>query len=208
MRLLLLSGGIDSAAIAWWQRPDVCLTIDYGQLPARGEIAASTALCAIMGLRHEKLSVDLRRLGSGLMAGREVVSVGSADEWWPYRNQMLITLAAMSYVAQGLQEVMIGAVATDIHADGRAPFLKAIDRVLSLQEGNVRVKAPALAYTTAELLKLSGFPRDMLGVCFSCHAMEVACGQCGGCLKHVGTLQGFDLAVASQIRTATDTSEA
>ena len=31
--------------------------------------------------------------------------------------------------------------------------------------------------------------RDLLGVTFSCHAMEVACGQCGGCLKHIETIQ-------------------
>jgi 7-cyano-7-deazaguanine synthase len=193
MRLLLLSGGIDSAAIAWWQKPDLCLTIDYGQSPARGEIAASAALCSVLDLRHETISVDLRQLGSGLMAGRETLQLGSADEWWPYRNQVLITLAAMRYVGQGLREIMIGAVATDIHADGKLPFLEAIDRTLSVQEGNVRVTAPALSHTTLELLRLSDFPRDLLGVCFSCHAMEVACGQCGGCLKHVGTLEALGL---------------
>lgn len=42
MRALLLSGGLDSTAIAAWQRPDVCVTVDYGQRPARGELAAST----------------------------------------------------------------------------------------------------------------------------------------------------------------------
>lgn len=202
MRLLLLSGGIDSAAIAWWQRPDLCLTIDYGQSPARGEIAASAALCSAMELRHETLSVDLRQLGSGLMAGREMLPLGSADEWWPYRNQVLITLAAMRYVGQGLREVMIGAVATDIHADGKAPFLEALDRALSVQEGNVRVTAPALRHTTLELLRLSGLPRDMLGVCFSCHAMEVACGQCGGCLKHVGTLEALGLGATPAVGMA------
>lgn len=191
MKLLLLSGGIDSAAIAQWQRPDLCLTVDYGQAAARGEIAAAAALCTALGLRHEVLTADLRHLGSGLMSGREAIGLGGAQEWWPYRNQMLITLAAMRYVGEGVREIMIGAVATDIHADGKPPFLEAMDAVLRLQEGEVRVSAPGLQYTTTELLEVSGFPRDLLGITFSCHAMEVACGQCGGCLKQLETLERF-----------------
>ena len=31
---LLLSGGMHSVAIAWWRRPNIAITIDYGQLPA------------------------------------------------------------------------------------------------------------------------------------------------------------------------------
>ena len=27
---LLLSGGIDSSALAFWKRPQVCFTVDYG----------------------------------------------------------------------------------------------------------------------------------------------------------------------------------
>ena len=198
MRLLLLSGGIDSAALACWTRPDVCLTIDYGQAPARGEVAAAAAVSRHLALRHEVLTVDLRHLGSGLMSGKEPSALAGAEEWWPYRNQMLITLAAMRFVSDGLREIMIGAVATDIHADGKPPFLDAIDRTLSLQEGGVRVTAPGLRHTTLDLLRLARFPRDLLGVTFSCHAMEVACGQCGGCIKHLDTLRRLDAAETAE----------
>ena len=40
---LLLSGGMDSIAIAWWKRPDIALTLDYGQQAANAEIKAATA---------------------------------------------------------------------------------------------------------------------------------------------------------------------
>jgi len=43
--LLLLSGGIDSVAIAAWKRPEICLTIDYGQRSARAEIRSSMQVC-------------------------------------------------------------------------------------------------------------------------------------------------------------------
>ena len=34
---LLLSGGMDSIALAYWKRPDIALTIDYGQAAADAE---------------------------------------------------------------------------------------------------------------------------------------------------------------------------
>jgi 7-cyano-7-deazaguanine synthase len=192
MRLLLLSGGIDSTALAAWQRPDLCLTIDYGQRPARGEIAAASSVAAALGLRHRVLRIDLSELGLGPLAGRPPSDLAAAPEWWPYRNQMLVTLAAMRFVAEGLSEIMLGAVATDVHADGRAPFLRAIDRAMRLQEGAVRVTAPALRLTAPELLRVAGVGRALLGATFSCHVMEYACGRCRGCEKHADTLACLD----------------
>lgn len=188
MRLLLFSGGLDSSALAFWKRPDVCLTIDYGQRPARGEIAAAVAICSELSLRHEILAVDLRALGSGSMSGKKASEFANAEEWWPYRNQMLITLAGMRFVSEGLKEIMIGAVRTDVHADGKPLFLRGIDRVMSVQEGSVRVSAPARPLHPLKLMLSSGFPASLLGLTFSCHVMEYPCGQCRGCEKHIQTM--------------------
>lgn len=189
MNVLLLSGGIDSSALAYWLRPDICLTIDYGQRPARGEIAAARTLCAELGLRNVTATVDLKQLGSGTLAGSPPSGLAQADEWWPYRNQMLITIAGMRFVTSGLSEIMIGAVSTDMHADGRAPFLRTVDRLMRLQEGNVRVTAPASGMTSARLLETSRFPRDLLGLTFSCHVMDVPCGRCDGCAKQIDVVR-------------------
>jgi 7-cyano-7-deazaguanine synthase len=188
MKLLLFSGGLDSSALAFWKRPDVCLTVDYGQRPARGEIAAATAICNELGLRHELLTIDLRALGSGSLAGTEPSEFGQAEEFWPYRNQMLITMAGMRFLPQGLKEIMIGAVRTDVHADGKAPFLRGIDRLMSMQEGAVAVTAPGRALHPRKLLEISQFPHSLLGLTFSCHVMEYACGRCRGCEKQLDTI--------------------
>ena len=192
MRALLLSGGLDSAAIAAWQRPDVCLTVDYGQRPAKGEIAAAASVARELGLRHEVARVDLSALGLGPLAGRAASDLARAPEWWPYRNQMLVTLAGMRFVAEGLTEIMLGAIRTDVHADGRAPFLRTVDRLMHLQEGGVRVTAPARHLSALELVRRSGIPRSLLGATFSCHVMEYACGRCRGCEKHQETLARID----------------
>jgi 7-cyano-7-deazaguanine synthase len=184
MKVLLLSGGLDSSALAWWYRPDVCATVNYGQRPASGEIAASTAIAAELAIRHELITVDLQKLGSGMLSGEAAIEKARAPEFWPYRNQMLITLAAMKFIGEGLSEITIGAVSTDIHADGQDPFLSGIDSLMRCQEGSVRVTAPARRMTSMELLKHSRFPRSLLGLTFSCHAAEYACGQSRGCVKH------------------------
>ncbi|MGY2982681.1 7-cyano-7-deazaguanine synthase [Bradyrhizobium sp. USDA 4508] len=187
MKLLLFSGGLDSSALAFWKRPDVCLTIDYGQRPARGEIAAAAAICRELGLRHELMTIDLRALGTGSLAGTAPAEFAKAEEFWPYRNQMLITMAGMRFISEGLKEIMIGAVRTDVHADGKAPFLRGINRLMSIQEGSVAVTAPGLAFHPRGLLKASGFPRSLMSLTFSCHVMEYACGRCRGCEKHLDT---------------------
>lgn len=38
---ILLSGGMDSIALAYWKRPEIAITIDYGQKPAAAEVVAS-----------------------------------------------------------------------------------------------------------------------------------------------------------------------
>lgn len=184
MRLLLLSGGLDSTCLAYWERPDFALTIDYGQTPAKSEIAASRAISNELGIAHESLTVDLRRFGSGHLAGTPVLPIANQPEWWPYRNQTLITLAAMRFIPFGLKEIMIGCVRTDQHVDGKQRFIQAMDKVLSMQEGNVRLVSPSIKFTTLGLMERVSLPPELVGFTFSCHVAEHPCGECRGCFKH------------------------
>lgn len=185
MRALLFSGGIDSTSLAAWQRPDVVMTIDYGQRVAQAEIRAAAEIARRLALRHEVIRVDASALGLGHLAGRPASDIAAAPEWWPYRNQLLITLAAMRLVPEGLSEILIGTViGDDVHADGRPEFIAAIDRLLAVQEGAVRVSAPAREMTSERLLELAPNMMELLPWTFSCHVSDFPCGQCRGCVKH------------------------
>lgn len=186
---LLLSGGMDSISVAWWKRPDVAITIDYGQLAADAEIAASRAICHRLGIEHHNVRIDFRTLGSGDMAGTEPNSNAPASDWWPYRNQMLITVAAMKAIGLGIQELMLGTVKSDSsHADGTVNFLASIDALLSIQEGGMRVTAPGIGMHTAELVRHAEVPASFLAWAHSCHKANVACGNCRGCNKYFEVL--------------------
>jgi 7-cyano-7-deazaguanine synthase len=191
MRALLLSGGLDSAALAWWKRPDVAVTVDYGQRAAEGEIAAARGLTSELGIGLETMTVDLCSLGAGRLSGQDSAPQGITDEWWPYRNQLLVTLASMRLITKGLSEIMLGAVSTDIYADTKAPFIRALDRVLTVQEGAVRLVAPARSMSTLTLLKTAHFPPELLGLTFSCDVNPYACGRCRSCEKHAEVIEEY-----------------
>lgn len=179
--VLLLSGGLDSTAVAAWLRPDHCLHVDYGQRPAPGEWRAAQAVAAAL-----ELTIDQITLGSvpaaGLMSG-ETPQPGRSQEWWPFRNQLLITVAAAYAVTRGATSVMIGTVAGDgaVHTDGTPTFLDAISRLVALQEGAVTVTAPAIALTTRDVIAQSGLNESIARWSHSCHRSEFACGSCPGC---------------------------
>lgn len=187
---LLLSGGMDSLCIAWWLRPEIAITVDYGQLPAQAEKDASAAVCAELGIEHHIVSIDCRSLGSGDMAGVAASDHAPASDWWPYRNQMLITFAVMKAIGLGAQRLLIGTVKSDgSHADGTPQFVDAISRLVALQEGGIVVEAPAIALSTAELVSKSRIPEASLAWAHSCHKANVACGNCRGCNKYFEVLR-------------------
>lgn len=182
--ILLLSGGLDSATLAYTHRPDLTITVDYGQQCAKVEIQASDQIANELNLDHEVIRVNCGSLGAGTMADNKETNIGATPEWWPYRNQLVITLAAMSALPRGADRLLVGAVADDQnHADARAKFFDLMDSLLSFQEGNLNVKAPAINKTTEELVHEAEPPKSLLGWTHSCTNSNEACGTCNSCKK-------------------------
>lgn len=190
MKLLLFSGGIESTCLTLISQPDVLITINYGQICAQGEVRAATYIAEQLKIRHEILEVPLADFGAGDLIGRPPLSLGDATEYWPFRNQMLITLAAMKYISEGVSEIIIGTIADDaIHSDGTEEFINRIAAVLNTQHPGLSVTAPAIEMTTAQLVAKSQIGQDLLGWTFSCHKANVSCGHCRGCNKSLELLR-------------------
>lgn len=187
---LLLSGGMDSIAIAWWKRPQWAVTIDYGQMAAAGEKLSAAQVCKELGIEHEVITVDCSSLGSGDMVHASPDARATTSDWWPYRNQLLITLACMRAISREVQTLYIGTVKSDgeTHRDGTHEFVNRIDGLIACQEGYLRVVAPAIEYTTAELVRMAAVPSGLLAWAHSCHKAGIACGNCRGCNKYLATL--------------------
>ncbi|WP_027867753.1 7-cyano-7-deazaguanine synthase [Massilia alkalitolerans] len=195
---LLLSGGMDSISIAWWKRPQIAITVDYGQKAAEAEKKASAAVCAQLGIEHHIVTVDCRSLGSGDMAGSKPDAAAPASDWWPYRNQLLVTLAAMKAIGLGATTLLIGSVSSDEgHRDGTTEFVRLMDDLLSYQEGTLRVEAPAIGMTTQELVRTAEVPAAILAWAHSCHKANLPCGNCRGCNKYNQSM--YDLEYAGKL---------
>ncbi len=191
-RALLLSGGMDSIALAWWLRPEFAITIDYGQKPGPGEIRAASSVCAELGIAHDVIRADISALGSGDLAGAPASRLAPVREWWPYRNQFLVTIAAMRGVMMGVDTLLIGSLKTDaLHRDGSIDFIQGLNALLRLQEGQVTLEAPAIEMDAPELMRRSAVPREVLARPHSCHVSYYACGDCRGCRKHYETLEAL-----------------
>lgn len=192
--LLLLSGGIDSAAVASWYRPSLCLTINYGHRAAHSEITSSKQICKELGLTHLVTEVQLGHLGSGDMVDGQASTHSENSEFWPFRNQFLVTVAAMVAIKNGCDRILIGTVITDKrHKDGTEQFLSIMKELLMLQEGSIQLLAPGAQLTSIEMIQKSNISLGVLGWCHSCHTSNYACGQCRGCNKHSEVMEQFGL---------------
>jgi len=181
---LILSGGMDSLTIAWWKKPEVAFTVDYGQKAANAEIQASSQICKMLNIEHHILRVDCSSLGSGDMAGKASDKYAPESDWWPYRNQMLVTLVAMKAIAQNVDRLLIGTVSSDSnHRDGTLEFINLMANLLAFQEGRLVLEAPAIGMTTSELITKSNIPHGYLLWAHSCHKSNIPCGKCRGCNK-------------------------
>jgi 7-cyano-7-deazaguanine synthase len=182
---ILLSGGMDSFALTYEMQPDLAITIDYGQLAARAEIEAAEILTNTLGIRHWVLRADLPSLGSGDLSATPPVHVAPVSEWWPYRNQALITIAAMKAIAEDRCTLNVAVVRSDAaHSDGTQDFVNKMDSLMRMQEGGIRVRAPAINRTTRQLIGQSGIPLSLLAWSHSCHTGSLACSRCRGCAKN------------------------
>lgn len=195
-RAILLSGGMDSTALCYQEKPEVAITLDYGQRPANAEIYSASKVAEAMGIEHHIIKIDCSSLGTGDLVNTKQLNIGPSREWWPFRNQLLITLASMKAIKLGIQELLIGSVKTDsFHQDGTQQFYSLINSLTSYQEGSIRILAPAVNQTTTQLIKSSDIPLNILLWAHSCHTSNQPCLRCRGCEKYLLTLQELNIEI-------------
>lgn len=191
---LLLSGGLDSAAIAWWKKPEYCIFINYGQSPFEGERRAAVSIAESIQSEFIELSIDCSSIGSGSLINSAPLDIAPSKEWWPFRNQMLITLAAPMALKLNVSKILFGSVKTDsFHKDGTNEFFTALNLIMVLQEGAIEIEAPAVNLRAEDLIKTSKIPVNLVKLTHSCHEHNFACGTCEGCIKHYAILKLLEI---------------
>lgn len=198
---LLFSGGMDSVALAHYRRPDVLITINYGQIVASSEISAARYFASELKLPLILLDANFRGVGSGSLVNSEP-SQGKHPEWWPFRNQLLVSVAAAWSVSNDVRKLMIGTVESDgCFADGTVEFVQTMSNLLAIQEGGITLDAPAIKMSSAELIRVSQMPLRLLPMCFSCNVSLRPCGNCRSCLKFIETMDTLQNQKANRLTT-------
>jgi 7-cyano-7-deazaguanine synthase len=191
---ILLSGGIDSMALAYWKQPQLAFTIDYGQVCADAEIRAATKVALDLGMEHHVIKVDCSELGSGLLSGAKPIDGAPVEEWWPYRNQLLVTLACMKGISLGLRKLYVGSIMTDgLHKDGTPEFYRLMSELVEYQEGGVKIEMPAAEMNAYQLVEVSKMPKEAILWSHSCHTSNMPCMKCSGCMKNYAVRHKFGL---------------
>jgi 7-cyano-7-deazaguanine synthase len=170
--LVLLSGGIDSAATAAFYAKagfDVRgLHIDFGQAARREEQASSTRVADYLGI--ELISLKIRGLTPPDKPG---ALIG--------RNAMFL-FAALT--ASGLDTDVI---ASGVHSsagwvDCSVPFVSAVQAAFDLYTGGiVRVGAPFIDWSKREIMKQAQDAGIPLDITYSCDRRRGPCGECRSC---------------------------
>jgi len=185
-KAVLLSGGVDSICLTYGIKPEIAYTIDYGQIVANREIYVSNYICELLNIEHKVITVDCKHLGSGSLADSKTSDVSPSKEWWPFRNQLLVTLAAMQSIKDSVNEIYLASVKSDnFHKDGTKDFYTLINNLLSYQEGYIRVICPTLDNYSHELIEKYNVPKKFITMAHSCHISNLACGKCSGCIKQL-----------------------
>lgn len=191
---ILLSGGIDSMALAYWKLPQLAFTIDYGQVCADAEIRAATKVALDLGMEHHVIKVDCSELGSGLLSGAKPIDGAPVEEWWPYRNQLLVTLACMKGISLGLRKLYVGSIMTDgLHKDGTPEFYRLMNELMEYQEGGIKIEMPAAEMNAYQLVEVSRMPKESILWSHSCHTSNMPCMKCSGCMKNYAVRHKFGL---------------
>jgi 7-cyano-7-deazaguanine synthase len=205
--VVLLSGGIDSAtalAVAKAEGYAVyALTVAYGQRHGM-EVAAARRVARSLGVReHRVLSLDLRAIGGSALTADldvpkdrspEAIGEGIPVTYVPARNTILLALALAWAEVLEAETIVLGANVLDYsgYPDCRPEFLRVFEAMAHLAtkaavEGRVRVRieAPLLHLTKAEILRRGAALGVDYALTHSCYDPEPegrACGRCDSCL--------------------------
>jgi 7-cyano-7-deazaguanine synthase len=204
--VVLLSGGLDSAtalAIAHASGQAChCLTVFYGQRHEHEIDAAHRVAEQLGAAEHRVVTIDLRAIGGSALTDEIAVPRGRSDKemaseipvtYVPARNLVFMSIAVGYAEVIEARDIFVGVNAVDYsgYPDCRPAFIEAFEKVANLgtkvgvEGGGLRVHAPLLWLTKAQIIKRGtelGVDYALTHSCYDPDEKGAACGHCDSCL--------------------------
>ena len=198
--VVLVSGGLDSATLAWQARADGfavhALSFDYGQRH-RAELQAAARVAEAAGAADQRtIRIDMDGIGGSSLTdmSREVPDHDPEDQripdtYVPARNLTFLSFALGWAETLGASRIYIGVNAVDYsgYPDCRPAFIEQFEKVANLATAADRpfeIHAPLIHLTKAEIIRLGNELGVDYGLTVSCYRADEqgrACGQCDSC---------------------------
>jgi 7-cyano-7-deazaguanine synthase len=193
--VVVLSGGPDSAAVAYWAKAQgykiYPITFNYGQIAVK-ETEAAQKIAQSLGTATKIIDLSaLKDIFSGAtsLVSREIPLTAefSAPIIVPFRNAIFLSAAVAYAVTMGADKIFYGAHGSDepFYPDCRPDFYEAFEKAAQLGTGQeITIKAPFSGMRKSELIKAG----SKLGVSFeltwSCYLDGAKhCGRCESCMN-------------------------
>lgn len=193
--LLIYSGGIDSTTMLYEYRDRIALAVsfDYGSNHNAREIDCARYHCQKLSIPQRIIPLNFfsGNIRSSLLDGADAIPEGNYDDQnmkstvVPFRNGIMLSIAAGIAESEGLRHVMIANHAGDhaIYPDCRPGFIAAMSEAIKngTYEG-IDLFAPYTNITKTEIIRHG----QQLGIdwshTWSCYkGLDQHCGLCGTC---------------------------
>ena len=209
--ICLISGGLDScvtAFIARKQRYDLfALSFRYGQRHTKELSCAKKIVKAFSAKDHIIFDVDLDKFGGSslLVSSSQKINNHALKDigkiipltYIPARNTVFLSIALAYAESIDADAIFIGANAVDYsgYPDCRPEYINAFQKLVAratkkgVQGKTIRIKAPLLHLTKAEIIKTGVKLNVPFEMTWSCYRGDTkACGTCDSCVLR---LKGF-----------------
>ena len=201
--IIVLSGGMDSTTLLYEYQSRIALAVsfDYGSNHNQRELAFAALHCERLGIKHLIIPLDFihQYFHSSLLSGAEAVPEGNYDDEnmrstvVPFRNGIMLAVAAGLAEDNGLQQIMMANHAGDhaIYPDCRPAFVRAMDEAVHAGTYNgVRLFTPYTNLTKGEIARRGKTLGIDYSETWSCYkGGEHHCGKCGTCTERIEALQ-------------------
>jgi 7-cyano-7-deazaguanine synthase len=196
--ILLLSGGLDSGSLLFWakhQKLEILpLFVNYGQISYPGEWQSVQYLLKSLGESPiSPLSIpEIATLGAGTLVGK--ANKTPVDQYFPSRNILLLTLAAMYAYQKSASIIMIGLIAdtTSILPDCSPEFVNRAEELFQVEYPNLKISAPFIGRSKLEIVQEAMSYGLEPETTFCCNTLsDHHCWYCPSCIDRIHVMEAI-----------------